>query len=196
MLRTAKKCLTVMLAHVDRKMGTSILEKLSLGVLLGGAMLFGLMGRPAEMAVAVVAGSLGLFFSNLDKFESFSAGGVVATLRAQIEAVSHQVETISGKETEPPEADDEPEGGFQLEAYGLDNTTRNILKALARSDYAWRYPSGVGKDAAVTRTKALRKLQWLVDNQLANEAPGKNGVVYGLSEKGWSLVQSSPDFRR
>lgn len=176
-------------------MSNGITEKASLGVLLGGAMLFGLMGRPAEMAVAVVAGSLGLFFSNLDKFESFSAGGVVAKLRAKIETVSRRLETISGKETEPPDADDEPVGGLQVEAYGLDDNTRSVVKALAYSKYAWRYPSGVVEDATVSRQTTLRSLQWLVDNGLANEASGKNGTVYGLSEKGWLLVRSSPDLK-
>ena len=168
-------------------------EKISLVVLLGGAVLFGLMGRPAEMAVTVAAGSLGLFFSNLDKFESFSAGGVVAKLRAQIAAVSHRVETISGKETEPPDADDKSAGGIHIEAYSLDETTLNVINALANSNYTWRYPSGVGKDAKVSRQTALHSLQWLVDNGLANEADGNNGTVYGLSKKGWSLVRSSPD---
>lgn len=159
-------------------------------------MVFGLMGRPAEMAVAVAAGSLGFFFCNLDQFESFSAAGVVAKLRAQIAEVSHRVETISGKETEPPDVSDEPLGKFQVEAYGLNITTRKIVKALAHADYAWRYPSGVGKDANVSRAAALRSLQWLVDNGLANETSGKNSNVYGLSEKGWLLVNSSADLRK
>ena len=176
-------------------MDKDLTEKISLGVLLGGAMLFGLIGRPAEMAVAVAAGSLGLFFCNLDKFESFSAGGVVAKLRAQIVEMSHRVDTISGKETEPPDSDEGRVDGFQIEAYGLDDTTQNVVKALAHSNYAWRYPSGVGKDAGVSRQTALRALQWLVDNGLANETSGKNGAVYGLSEKGWSLVRSSPNLK-
>ncbi|PAU89771.1 hypothetical protein CK507_02555 [Pseudomonas sp. WN033] len=174
-------------------MNKDLIETISLGVLLGGAMLFGLIGRPAEMAVAVAAGSLGLFFSNLEKFESFSAGGVAAKLRAQIAAVSNRVETISGKETEPPDAEEGHLGGLQVEAYGLDTTGRNVVKALAHSNYAWRYPSGVAKDANVSRQTALRSLQWLVDNELANEASGKNGTVYGLSAKGWSLVRASSE---
>lgn len=176
-------------------MDKDLTGKISLGVLLGGAMLFGLIGRPAEMAVAVAAGSLGLFFCNLDKFESFSAGGVAAKLRAQIMEMSHRVETISGKETEPPDADEGRVDGMQTEAYDLDDTTRNVVKALAHSNYAWRYPSGVGKGANVSRKTALRALQWLVDNGLANQASGKNGTVYGISEKGWSFVRSSPNLK-
>lgn len=178
-----------------KRMNKEIVEKFSCGTLFGGALIFGLMGRPAEMAGAIAAGALGLFFCNLDKFESFSAGGVAARLRDQIADVTHRVETMAGKETEPPDSSEEPSGFMRVEAYSFDDYTRNVIKALAYSDYVWRYPSGVAGDAGLTRPDALRLLQWLVNNGLANEASGKNGTVFGLSEKGWSIVRSNPDLR-
>ena len=51
-------------------------------VLLGASVIFGALGRAAEMGLAILAGAIALAFANLHKLESFSGAGFKATTRA------------------------------------------------------------------------------------------------------------------
>jgi hypothetical protein len=53
-------------------------QLLSFGVLLVISSILGLVGRPTEMSIAVVAGALGLAFSNIDKIAKFKGAGFEA----------------------------------------------------------------------------------------------------------------------
>ncbi|AUI81464.1 hypothetical protein [Alteromonas macleodii] len=45
-------------------------------LLVGGAVIFGYSGKPAEMGLFIVACALALFFVNVERFKSFKGGGV------------------------------------------------------------------------------------------------------------------------
>jgi len=42
---------------------------------VGLAVMFGIMGKPAEMGIIVVAGAIGLSFLNIDKIQRFKGAG-------------------------------------------------------------------------------------------------------------------------
>jgi uncharacterized protein YutE (UPF0331/DUF86 family) len=54
--------------------------------------IFGLMGRPTEMGLAIAAGTLAILLLNLDKVESFRAGSLIEAKLRQAEAIVKQAE--------------------------------------------------------------------------------------------------------
>ena len=150
-----------------------ILPILSMFVLFIVSSILGVMGHTSEMALAIVAGSLGLTFSDIDKFKKFSGAGFTAELREKIEAVIE-------KETELVE----PSDGFTSEAYGLDKDSNNVVLAIKNPKYTWRYPPGLAKDSGVKITEVNKTLDWLLENGLAKTAKGKHGEIWSLTTKG------------
>lgn len=151
-------------------------------VLLGGSLVLGFLGRPTEMGIAVLAGALGLAFSNIDKIARFKGAGFEAEMRDRIE-------TIVEKETEPDVRGREP--GDRLEAYGLvgDEAPR-IVKALMNPSYTWRYVSGISEESGASREKVREILDWLMKNDLAKSSQGVTGRVWALTGKGRDVFTS------
>ena len=56
---------------------------LAFAFILGGSGYFGYLGRPAEMGLAIVAGSIALAFSYIDKIQRFKGAGFEAEMRQQ-----------------------------------------------------------------------------------------------------------------
>jgi len=152
---------------------------LAFAFILGGSGYFGYLGRPAEMGLAIVAGSIALAFSYIDKIQRFKGAGFEAEMRQQLE-------TIVAKETEPPRQADR--SFLQVRAYGTDPETDKVIKALASDKYAWRYFSGIAEDTQLPRERIQKALDWLVENELATTANGKHGSLWGLSAEGRSLL--------
>lgn len=151
----------------------------SFGVLLGISTILGLLVRPTEMGIAVVAGALGLAFSNIDKIAKFKGAGFEAEMRERIE-------TVVEKETEPEIP--EQESGLSMEAYGLvGNEAPLIIKALLNEKYTWRYISGIANESGVNREKVKETLDWLAENALARSAAVERGRVWALTSKGRSV---------
>ena len=144
-------------------------------VLLIGSLVLGLLGKSTEMGLAVVAGAIGLAFTNIDKIAHFKGAGFEATMRDKIE-------TIIEKETEPEIV--ESEGGATMQAYGLVGEANDVVRALKNPKFTWRYISGLSKESGASPEKVKETLEWLIENGLAKVSKGKNGKIWSLSSKG------------
>lgn len=154
------------------------LQTLSAAVLLGGPFYFGYKAQPTEMGLVIVAGALGLAFSNLDKFSEFSGAGFSAKMRDQIQAVIN-------KETEPEKSDSTH--GLTGKAYGLDENTEKVVKALGNSRYTWRTVSGISQESGLPKNEITRALHWLNLNNLVVKTDSRTNANWGLSEDGRDL---------
>jgi len=151
-------------------------------VLLGGSLAFGFLGRPTEMGIAVLAGALGLAFSNIDKIARFKGAGFEAEMRERLE-------TIAEKETEPDVR--EREFGDRLEAYGLvGDESPKVVRALLNPSYTWRYVGGIREESGVSQKKIHETLEWLMKNGLARSSQGETGRVWALTAKGRNVFAS------
>ncbi|MEK7857101.1 MAG: hypothetical protein AAB288_13505, partial [Acidobacteriota bacterium] len=56
----------------------TIIRCLSFAFILGSSFYFGCLGQPVEMGLAIVAGSIALAFSYIDKIQKFKGAGVEA----------------------------------------------------------------------------------------------------------------------
>lgn len=151
------------------------IEIISFVVMLVGSMTFGFLGKPTEMALAIIAGAIAFSFANIDKFSKIKGAGFEAELKEQIEAVVE-------KETEPEL--NESGSKFSYEAYGLDEKATPIVLALKNSKFTWRYIGGISKESKASSEKVFEILNWLTSNNLANESKGSKGRIWSLTKKG------------
>lgn len=146
----------------------------SAAVLLVAPCYFGYMAQTTEMGLAILAGALGLAFSNLDKLSEFSGAGFSAKMKDQMQA-------IVDKETEftPPATSD----GQETKTSPIDES---ILKALSNPKFTWRTLSGISKDANRSESEAWTALVSLVGNELVRVAnKNKTGeMIWALTNKG------------
>lgn len=150
----------------------------SAAVLLVVPCYFGYMGQPTEMGLAILAGALGLAFSNIDKLSEFSGAGFSAKMK-------HQIEAVVEKETESTpllKDDGEATKSSYVEAA--------ILEALSNPKYTWRTLPGISKDASCSESEAWTVLVGLVSNKLVRVAnKNKTGeMIWALTTKGRQLA--------
>ena len=157
----------------------SLIQFLAFLILLVGTMVFGFLGQPTEMALAIVASSMALVFSDIERFKKIKGAGFEAEMRDQIEA-------IIDKETEPTESMDS-ENTSPLTAT-IDPELWAVLEALDSPKYTWRYLSGITKGSNIERDLASKKLAWLVDNGFVRRSIGKHGAIWSLTEQGRHMV--------
>lgn len=146
------------------------LKVISAIVLLVVPVWFGYLTKTTEMGLSILAGALGLAFSNLDKISEFSGAGFSAKMKEQVQAVID-------KETE---VSPEREGN---EASISNSKETKVLKALADPKYTWRTLSGLSKDTGLNESELLKMLTLLVGNELA-QCANKNKT----GEMIWSLT--------
>jgi len=151
-------------------------------VLFGFSLLFGFLGKPTEMGLAILAGSLGLAFLNIDKIKRFKGAGFEAEMKEK------QLNAIIQKETEPVE---EISHGFTCEAYGSDEKSGKVIKALLNERYTWRYLEGISKESGLSREESLEILNWLYYNQLATQIVSDSGKLWSLTAKGRNVFAAS-----
>lgn len=145
---------------------------LSATILLLVSTCFGFLGKPTEMGFAILAGVLGLAFSNLDKFSEFSGAGFSAKMKDQLQAVID-------KETE--------ESPTKLViAEQLSSPEESVLKALADPKYTWRTLSGVSGETSCGESEVWSALVALIEKGLVRAAnKNKTGeMVWSLTRKG------------
>ncbi len=150
-------------------------------VLLAVPCYFGYMAQPTEMGLAILAGALGLAFSNIDKLSEFSGAGFSAKTKDRIQAVVE-------KETEITYS---PSGGGQItQASPLEIS---ILKALYSPRYTWRTLSGVSRDAGCSESEAWTVLVNLVSDKLVRVANKNNTgeMIWALTTKGRQFAAES-----
>jgi hypothetical protein len=161
----------------------SLTPLFSYTVLLGAPLVFGVLGKPAEAGVCVIAGAIGLAFINIDKIKRFKGGGFEAEMKEQLEA-------MVAKEAEP---DDEPvTSGFQGQGFGFDENTRKIILALNNSRYTWRSVSGVAQESGLPCLSVTRSLKWLEENGLVMRVGVRKRINWGLTEQGRDVANSLP----
>lgn len=161
---------------------TILLAKIaSFIVLIGAPVVLGAFGKPAEAGVCVVAGALGLAFTNLHRFKRFKGGGFEAEMKEQFEA-------MIAKEAEPEEGQESR--GFEIQAYGFDDGTRSIVVALNSSNYTWRSIGGISKETGLSETAVISKLHWLRENGLVLQVGVSRRMNWGLSDEGRDVASS------
>lgn len=134
-----------------------IAEILAFGVLLIGSMILGLMKLPAEMALAIGAGAVGLAFLNLEKIASLKGAGIELITREQIRS-------LIDKETEPQQLESE-----ELPIESVNANIQKVLEALG-GRYTWRTMKGVAKEKRMSMKEVLESLDWLVEKGLAEKS--------------------------
>lgn len=155
-----------------------VVQVIGYAMLLGGALLFGVLARPAEMGLAIVAGVFALAFSDIQRFRRIKGAGFEAELWEQIQAVVE-------KETESPSPEDDEEAS-PLSAT-VEGSTKAVMGALHRPEYTWRYLGGIKQDTGLESNKVTQALKWLVKNSYARRSQGKHGPIWSLTEEGRHL---------
>jgi len=75
-------------------------------------------------------------------------------------------------------------GSMKLEAYGTDEGTKKVIKALGAKKYTWRYFGGIRSESELPEGAVHRALDWLIANGLAITMSGQGGQFWGLTTKG------------
>lgn len=154
----------------------SVLSFFSAIALLGVSPVFGFMSMPTEMGLSILAGSLGLAFSNIDKISEFSGAGFSAKMKNQFQAVVD-------KETE------QEENTALDEQHSLNDIEKSVIKALSNPQFTWRTLPGISKASSLSESEAWKILVLLIQKELV-QAGNKNKT----GEMIWSLTQSGRSY--
>lgn len=73
-------------------------------ITLGLAVMFGVLGKPTEMGIIVVAGAIGLAFLNIDKIQRFKGAGFEAEMKRAVEEANATIEQLREVATTSAEA--------------------------------------------------------------------------------------------
>lgn len=161
----------------------SFLKCVAFAGLLAGTFAFGLMEQPAEMGLMIVASSVALAFSDIDRFSRIKGAGFEAELRE----LKTQVAAVIEKETEPlADGDDNPHPS-PLEAK-LDGAKNQVLTALCSDQFTWRYMGGLVKETGLSKNVVAAALDWLVEGGYARKSHGKGGPIWSATEDGRYLL--------
>jgi predicted transcriptional regulator len=123
------------------------------------------------MGLAILAGVLGLAFSNIDNIAEFSGAGFTAKMKTQIQAVID-------KETEQEETTEDKK------VKGITDLEKTVIKALRNSRYTWRNLNGISKEISLTESQAWKILVTLMQKELV-----RTGNKNKTGEMIWSLTQ-------
>lgn len=154
-----------------------VLKFFSAVMLLAVSCYFGYMSQPTEMGLAILAGALGLAFSNIDKLAEFSGAGFSAKMKDQIQAVVE-------KETETaPFSNDEVAQASAIEAA--------VLKALSNPKYTWRTLFGISKDSDYGEAEVYTALIKLIGKDFVRNAnKNKTGeMIWALTDRGRQIAK-------
>ncbi len=158
-----------------------LLPIISSVVLFGVSTILGFCGKPVEMGLAIVAGSIGLAFSNIDKIKKFEGAGFKAEM-------VDKLNMIVDKETEPEistEVVSEEQSSF---IYDLNETDVKILESLNSEKYTWRTATGVSKEIGLTSTATSGLLMLLAQHALVKGSKGQKGKIWALTNAGRSQL--------
>ncbi len=152
-------------------------------VLFGFSLVFGLLDRPAAMGLAIVAGSLGLAFLNIDKIKRFKGAGFEAEMQEKIEAIIE-------KETETEYNETIGIYGFNIEDYVTDEKSQKVIRALFNPTYTWRYVEGISKESDLPMAEASEALNRLLSNSLVSSTKGDHGTLWCLTAIGRNVLRN------
>jgi hypothetical protein len=146
-------------------------------VLLVASSALGFMGKPTEMGLAIIAGALGLAFSNIDKLSKFKGAGFEAEMR--------MVEAIIESQTEPSLEQKEE----AKKADAITEPESRILKSLQKPGYTWRYAKTVAGEVSRPLLEVETMLGSLMGRGLAKKAVGSNGEIWAATAVGKSVQE-------
>ena len=161
----------------------TILKLVAYIVLFGFSLIFGFLSKATEMALAIVAGCLGLAFLNLHKMKKFKGAGFEAEMKDKIEAIIE-------KETEPGRSEQIGDSGYSVDAYGTDEKTQKVIRALFNPTYTWRYVQGISKESDLPKAEALDALNELLSKNLVSSTEGDHGTLWCLTAKGRNVLRN------
>jgi len=150
-------------------------------VLFGVSTVLGFLDKPVEMGLAIVAGSIGLAFSNIDKIKKFEGAGFKAEMIEKFNAIVE-------KETEQDTPEDLTTEEQISYLNDLSETEINILESLNNPKYTWRTATGISKEIGLTSTATSGLLSTLVDYDLVRETKGQKRKLWTLTSTGRSQL--------
>ncbi|HFD0509805.1 TPA: hypothetical protein AB5E20_003673, partial [Vibrio cholerae] len=148
----------------------------SSAVLLVAPMVFGILGQTVEMGLAILAGSLGLAFSNLDKISRFKGAGFEAEMYSQ-----QLAEAVIVQQTEDTDS-------LKSLAFDISARRQTIMHALLHTKYQSRYVSGLASETGFDKECVRDELDWLKDNGLVESRNSSKGYLWNLTEKGMAVL--------
>jgi predicted transcriptional regulator len=155
----------------------TIFQIFSYSMLLAISTAYGFMGLTGEMGLAILAGSIGLAFSNIDKISKFKGAG--------FEAEMNMVHTIIENQTEPS-----PETKEEAKKEPIISTPENeILQSLQKSGYTWRYAKTVAGEVNLSVQKTEVALLSLMGRGLSKSGKGANGEIWSTTALGRSVQE-------
>ncbi len=152
-----------------------IFQIASFVILLGVSSILGFMGNPTEMGLAILAGALGLAFSNIDKISKFKGAGFEAEMNMVQSFIENQTEPIPEQKEEAKNKDD------------LTARESSILKSLQKPSYTWRYAKTVAGEVSSSTEETERLLSSLMARGLAKNGKGANGEIWAITNLGKSV---------
>lgn len=132
---------------------------------------------PTEMGLAILAGSIGLGFSNIEKISRFKGAGFEAEMR--------MVQTIIESQTEP--SNEQQESAKKIAS--ISDTENRILKSLQKPSYTWRYAKTVAGETSLTEKEVESTLSSLMTRGLTKSGQGTNGEIWAATALGKSIQE-------
>ncbi len=156
-------------------MQLNVLSIASVITLFGVSAGLGFCGRPAEMGLSVLAGAIGLGFSNIDKISKFKGAGFEAEMREQ-----QLAESVVAQQTDNTD---------NLKALAFDITDRRqkVMSSLIHTEYNYRTTSGIAKELNLPIDLIADELEWLKEKALVTKKPASHAYLWNLTEKGMAL---------
>jgi predicted transcriptional regulator len=146
-------------------------------MLLAISTAYGFMGLTGEMGLAILAGSIGLAFSNIDKISKFKGAG--------FEAEMNMVHTIIENQTEPsPETKEEAKKEPTISI-----KENEILKSLQKPGYTWRYAKTVAGEVNLSVQETEATLLSLMSRGFSKSGKGSNGEIWSTTALGRSVQE-------
>lgn len=146
-------------------------------MLLGISTAYGFMGLTGEMGLSILAGSIGLAFSNIDKISKFKGAG--------FEAEMNMVHSIIENQTEPS-----PETKEEAKKEPIISSPENdILRSLQKPGYTWRYAKTVAGEVNLTVEETEVALLSLMGRGFSKSGKGSNGEIWSTTALGRSVQE-------
>ncbi len=139
--------------------------------------IYGFLSLSAEMGLAILAGSIGLAFSNIDKISKFKGAG--------FEAEMNMVHTLLENQIEPTHEQKE-------EAKAQDKLSHNencILVCLQKAGYTWRYANTISSETGISKLETIDYLQNLMEMGFAKNSKGAKGEIWAITAVGKSVQE-------
>lgn len=139
--------------------------------------IYGFMSLSAEMSLAIVAGSIGLAFSNIDKIAKFKGAGFEAEMK--------MVHTMLESQTEPTLEQKEAAKTQQT----LTHDENCILVCLLKQGYTWRYANTISSETGIYKSEVIDYLHSLMAKGFTKNGEGSNGEIWSITPLGRSLQE-------